>query len=136
MKASGKIVAQLQSTLHDLCDKAQASFPDLATASGQVATASGQVGPNLKSAYDECKKLEDWCYYYTCMYVSLTLLRNPAATQVESSTHQMLAGLVDSMGAVPDRPKIFADELMAMRKLVTYIIYTWECQHPGHIQKH
>ena len=83
----------------------------------------GAAFDNLKTAYQECKAYEDALYYFTSMYVGLTLLRTPVAANTESPAHGHLQQVVRAMGSVKDPPlrdgaEIFKEELTAMRNMV------------------
>ena len=134
MKKHGKNVAETQAALHAMCERVKSDFPDILTsgektASGQDAgTASGEVEKEggrgtafgqLKTAYVACKTCEETCYYYTCMYVALILLRNPTTAKAGSDSHQKLGSLIGTMSSVQNPPQIFPAELAAMRKLVS-----------------
>ena len=60
----------------------------------------GAAFDNLKTAYQGCKACEDALYYFTAMYVGLTLLRTPVAANAESSAHGHLKQVVQAMGSV------------------------------------
>jgi hypothetical protein len=60
----------------------------------------GAAFDNLKTAYQECKAYEDALYYFTSMYVGLTLLRTPVAANTESPAHGHLQQVVRAMGSV------------------------------------
>jgi len=72
----------------------------------------------LKAAYVACRACENALYYYTCMYVGLTLLRTPATANTGSPSHGKLKELVNAMGTVKRPLTIFQAELAAMRKMV------------------
>ena len=97
-------------------EQRQSEFPDIETSEGG-GTASGQDGmavsgeaqqegtggaafDNLKTAYQECKAYEDALYYFTAMYVGLTLLRTPVAANTGSPSHGQLKEVVKAMGSV------------------------------------
>ena len=101
-------------------EQRQSEFPDIETSEGG-GTASGQDGmavsgeaqqegtggaafDNLKTAYQECKACEDALYYFTTMYVGLTLLRTPVAANTESPAHGHLKKVVQAMGSVNPPP--------------------------------
>ena len=54
----------------------------------------------LKTAYVACRNSEDSLYYFTAMYVGLTLLRTPGAAKTGTTMHDELKKLVGSMDAV------------------------------------
>ena len=60
----------------------------------------GAAFDNLKTAYEGCKACEDALYYFTSMYVGLTLLRTPVAANAESPSHGHLKKVVQAMGSV------------------------------------
>ena len=116
MKKHGSQVAQMQKELNQIRNRIKSEFPDIETSEGG-GTASGQDGmavsgeaqqegtggaafDNLKTAYEECKACEDALYYFTSMYVGLTLLRTPVAANTESSAHGHLKQVVQAMGSV------------------------------------
>ena len=139
MKKHGSQVAQMQKELNQIRNQIKSEFPDIETSKGG-GTASGQDGmavsgeaqqegtggaafDNLKTAYEECKACEDALYYFTSMYVGLTLLRTPVAANTESSAHGHLKQVVQAMGGVKNPPlsdgaEIFKEELTAMRNMV------------------
>ena len=59
----------------------------------------GAAFDNLKTAYQECKAYEDALYYFTSMYVGLTLLRTPVAANTESPAHGHLKQVVEAIGS-------------------------------------
>ena len=116
MKKHGSQVAQMQKELNQIRNRVKSEFPDIETSEGG-GTASGQDGKavsgeaqqegtggaafdNLKTAYQECKAYEDALYYFTSMYVGLTLLRTPVAANAESPSHGHLKKVVQAMGSV------------------------------------
>ena len=116
MKKHGSQVAKMQKELNQIRNRVKSEFPDIETSEGG-GTASGQDGmavsgeaqqegtggaafDNLKTAYEECKACEDALYYFTSMYVGLTLLRTPVAANTESSAHGFLKQVVQAMGSV------------------------------------
>ena len=139
MKKHGSQVAQMQKELNQIRNRVKSEFPDIETSEGG-GTASGQDGmavsgeaqqegtggaafDNLKTAYQECKAYEDALYYFTSMYVGLTLLRTPVAANTESPAHGHLQQVVRAMGSVKNPPlrdgaEIFKEELTAMRNMV------------------
>ena len=139
MKKHGSQVAQMQKELNQIRNRVKSEFPDIETSEGG-GTASGQDGKavsgeaqqegtggaafdNLKTAYQECKAYEDALYYFTSMYVGLTLLRTPVAANTESPAHGHLKQVVRAMGGVKNPPlrdgaEIFKEELTAMRNMV------------------
>ena len=120
-------------------EQRQSEFPDIETSEGG-GTASGQNGmavlgeaqqegsggaalDKLRTAYVECKACEDALYYFTIIYVGLTLLRTPVAANTESPAHGHLKQVVQAMGSVKKPPlsdgaEIFKEELTAMRNMV------------------
>ena len=97
-------------------EQRQSEFPDIETSEGG-GTASGQdrmavsgeaqqegtggaAFDNLKTAYQGCKACEDALYYFTSMYVGLTLLRTPVAANAESPAHGHLKQVVEAIGSV------------------------------------
>ena len=94
-----------------------ASGQDAGTASGEAEKEGGRdtAFGQLKTAYVAC---EEACYYYTCMYVGLVLLRNPATAKAGSDSHQRLEQVVGTMSSVQNPPHIFPAEFAAMRNLV------------------
>ena len=139
MKKHGSQVAQMQKGLNQIRNQIKSEFLDIATSKGG-GTASGQDGmavsgeaqqeetggaafDKLKTLYEECKACEDALYYFTSMYVGLTLLRTPSAANTESSAHGSLKQVVQAMGSVKKPPlsdgaEIFKEELTAMRNMV------------------
>ena len=139
MKKHGSQVAQMQKELNQIRNQIKSEFPDIETSKGG-GTAFGQDGmavsgeaqqeetggaafDKLKTLYEECKACEDALYYFTSMYVGLTLLRTPVAANTESSAHGHLKQVVQAMGSVKKPPlsdgaEIFKEELTAMRNMV------------------
>ena len=139
MKKHGSQVAQMQKELNQIRNQIKSEFPDIETSKGG-GTAFGQDGmavsgeaqqeetggaafDKLKTLYEECKACEDALYYFTSMYVGLTLLRTPVAANTESSAHGHLKQVVQAMGSVKNPPlsdgaEIFKEELTAMRNMV------------------
>ena len=139
MKKHGSQVAQMQKELNQIRNRIKSEFPDIETSKGG-GTASGQDGmavsgeaqqegtggaafDNLKTAYEGCKACEDALYYFTTMYVGLTLLRTPSAANTASPAHGHLKQVVQAMGSVKKPPlsdgaEIFKEELTAMRNMV------------------
>ena len=74
------------------------AVPGEAQNEGEDGTAFG----NRKSAYAACKSCEDACYYYTCMYVCVILLRTPGVAKTGSDPHKNLMNTVGLMGTVKD----------------------------------
>ena len=116
MKAHGTQVAQMQKELNQIGKRVKSEFPDIETSEGG-GTASGQDGmavsgeaqkegtggtafDKLKTAYVACMACEDVLYYFTAMYVGLTLLRLPATANTGSPSHAQLEELVQAMGSV------------------------------------
>ena len=116
MKKHGSQVAQMQKELNQIRNQIKSEFPDIETSEGG-GTASGQDGmavsgeaqqegtggaafDNLKTAYEECKACEDALYYFTSMYVGLTLLRTPGTANTGRPSHGQLKELVKAMGNV------------------------------------
>ena len=116
MKKHGSQVAQMQKELNQIRNQIKSEFPDIETSKGG-GTASGQDGmavsgeaqqegtggaafDNLKTAYEGCKACEDALYYFTSMYVGLTLLRTPVAANTESPAHGHLKQALQAMGSV------------------------------------
>ena len=64
----------------------------------------GAAFDKLKTLYEECKACEDALYYFTSMYVGLTLLRTPVAANTESPAHGHLKQVVQAMGSVKNPP--------------------------------
>ena len=106
----------MQKSSHNIGKRIKSEFPDIET-SGAGETASGQDGmavlgeaqkegtggtafDKLKTAYVACMACEDVLYYFTAMYVGLTLLRTPAAANTGSPSHGRLKELVKPMGSV------------------------------------
>ena len=140
MKAHGAQVAQMQAGLNRIRKLVKSEFPDIETSEGG-GTASGQNGmavsgeaqqeggggaafDKLKTAYVECKACEDALYYFTTIYVGLTLLRTPAAANAESEVHSSLKKVVNAIGTIKNLPsrdgaEIFKEELTAMRNMVS-----------------
>ena len=97
-------------------EQRQSEFPDIETSEGG-GTASGQdrmavsgeaqqegtggaAFDKLKTVYVACKAREDALYYFTTMYVGLTLLRTPVTANTGSPSHGKLKELVQVMGSV------------------------------------
>ena len=116
MKAHGTQVAQMQAELNRMGKLVKSEFPDIETSEGG-GTASGQNGmavlgeaqkegtggtafDMLKTAFVACMACEDVLYYFTAMYVGLTLLRTPATAKTGSPSHGRLKELVKAMGSV------------------------------------
>ena len=116
MKTSGTKVAQMQKELNQIGNRIKSEFPDIETSEGG-GTASGQNGmavsgeaqqegtggaafDKLKTAYVACKACEDALYYFTTIYVGLTLLRTPVAANTGSPSHAQLKERVKAMGSV------------------------------------
>ena len=139
MKAHGTQVAQMQKELNQIGKRVKSEFPDIETSEGG-GTASGQDGmavsgeaqqegtggaafDKLKTAYVACKACEDALYYFTTIYVGLTLLRTPVAANAESAAHGHLKVVVETIGKIKNLPsrdgaEIFKEELTAMRNMV------------------
>ena len=139
MKKHGSQVAQMQKELNQIRSRIKSEFPDIETSEGG-GTASGQNGmavsgeaqqegtggaafDNLKTAYEGCKACEDALYYFTTIYVGLTLLRTPVAANAESAAHGHLKQVVQALGKITTLPsrdgaEIFKEELTAMRNMV------------------
>ena len=139
MKAQGSQVALMQKALNQIGNRVKSEFPDIEASEGG-GTASGQDGmavsgeaqqegtggaafDKLKTAYVECKACEDALYYFTSMYVGLTLLRTPVAANAESPAHGHLKQVVQAIGNIKNLPsrdgaEIFKEELTAMRNMV------------------
>ena len=60
----------------------------------------GAAFDKLKAEYVACKACEDALYYFTAMYVGLTLLRTPVAANTGSPSHGHLKEVVKAMGSV------------------------------------
>ena len=90
------------------------TVPGEAQKEGEFGTAFGK----LKEAYVHCRTCEGACYYYTALYVGLTLLRTPATANTESTTHTQLKECVEALDRVQRPPEIFQAEVAAMRKMV------------------
>ena len=121
-------------------EQRQSEFPDIETSEGG-GTASGQdrmavsgeaqqegtggaAFDKLKTIYVACKAREDALYYFTTMYVGLTLLRTPVTANTGSPSHGKLKELVQAIGSVKKTPlrdgaEIFKEQLEAMRKIVS-----------------
>ena len=116
MKKHGSQVAQMQKELNQIRNRIKSEFPDIETSEGG-GTASGQDGmavsgeaqqkgtggpafDKLKAVYVACKAREDALYYFTTMYVGLTLLRTPVTANTGSPSHGKLKELVQVMGSV------------------------------------
>ena len=110
MKKHGSQVAQMQKELNQIRNQIKSEFPDIETSKGG-GTAFGQDGmavsgeaqqeetggaafDKLKTLYEECKACEDALYYFTSMYVGLTLLRTPSAASTASPAHGHLKQVV------------------------------------------
>ena len=83
----------------------------------------GAAFDKLKTAYVECKACEDALYYFTIIYVGLTLLRTPVAANAESEAHDSLKKVVKAIDTIKNLPSrngevIFKEELTAMRNMV------------------
>ena len=106
----------MEKALNDIGNRIKSDFPDIETSVVGV-TASGQDGmavlgeaqkggtggtafDKLKTAYVACMACEDVLYYFTAMYVGLTLLRTPATANTGSPSHGRLKELVKAMGSV------------------------------------
>ena len=84
----------------------------------------GAAFDKLKTTYVACKAREDALYYFTTMYVGLTLLRTPVTANTGSPSHGKLKELVQAMGSVKKTPlrdgaEMFKEQLEAMRKIVS-----------------
>ena len=107
MQTKGKDVANMQKPLHGMCARVKQDFPDIEARGGHTASdksqddgTGGAAFDKLKTAYVACMACEDVLYYFTAMYVGLTLLRTPATANTGSPSHGRLKELVKAMGSV------------------------------------
>jgi len=126
MRTHGTGIAKMQRTLHDMGDQVISEFPDIETRGeggdtgqkeGEFSTVPGEAQKEgecgtafdkLKEAYVHCRTCEGACYYYTALYVGLTLLRTPATANTESTTHTQLKECVEALDRVQPTPQRFS----------------------------
>ena len=118
MRKDGNAIASTQSQITEVLARMKTADPRIEEEHpASVAEADEGAGTALRSSFEAGKRMDDFCYYYTCLYVALTLFHG-ATIRNESdqgkAEQEKLKEVLVALNKVKQHPNILADSVRSM----------------------
>ncbi len=118
MRTCGNAIGTAQSHIREALARTKKADPGIDDEQAATEAVAGEdPGQTLRASFSAGTRMDDLCYYYTCLYVGLTLFHSAAIrndTESGKLEQEKLKQVLQAMRDTPQPPRILPDSVRAM----------------------